>query len=97
MGFNTVAFFLNDQSDQVEKDPDTIPRLRRALSSGSGYDGRQYMTVLPSQHADVQQIVIAGGNRITALGSMLGLSHDIEDVARYLADQCGYQLVKKAK
>lgn len=95
MGFNTVAFFLNDQCDQVERDPQTLPRLMRAMSSGSGNDDQQYMTVLPSVHADGTQIVLAGGNRITPLGIMFGRDHSEEALIRELARRLGYSLRKK--
>lgn len=95
MGFNTVAFFLNDQSDQIESDPQTIPRLRRAMASGNGNDDRQYMTVLPSVHADGDQVVMAGGNRVTPVAVLYGCDHTEEALLKALADRLGYSLRKK--
>jgi hypothetical protein len=97
MGFNTVAFFLNDMSDQIEGDPQTISRLMNAMRSGRGYDGRQYMRVLPSQHADHTQVLLAGQNRITTLPIVMGWDHTEEALLRALADHLGYRLVAKRR
>jgi len=95
MGFNTVAFFLNDQSDQIESDPNTIPRIMDSMRGGQGNDDRQYMTVLPSVHADGDQIIMAGGNRITTIGIAHGCCHTPEALMRYLAQSLGYKIVKR--
>lgn len=95
MGYNTVAFFLNDQSDQVESDPMTVPRLRQAMRSGMGNDDRQYMTVLPSVHADGDQVIMAGGNRVTPITVFHGCDHTPEALMRALARDLGYKVVKR--
>lgn len=97
MGFNTVAFFLNDQTDALCRDPGAVAiTLRNAMSSGRGAKyGPGGMRVLPSVHADYQQVVVAGGNRITLLGACHGLSHEPADILKQLADQHGYRLVRK--
>lgn len=95
MGYNTVAFFLNDQSSEIERDPLTIRRLKDAMACGMGNDDRQYMTVLPSVHADGQQVIMAGGNRVTSLAVLFGCDHTEEALLRGLAERLGYSLRKK--
>lgn len=98
MGYNTVAFFLNDQACEVKRDPNTIGRIERALAGGQGNTDRQYMTILPSVHADVEQVILAGGNRITQLGFVYGCDHTEEALLKALAAKLGYSLrVKKSK
>lgn len=95
MGYNTVAFFLNDQACEIERDPRTLSRLNQAMASGHGNTDRQYMTVLPSVHADGDQIVMAGGNRITPIAVVYGCDHTEEALLRALAQRLGYSLRKK--
>lgn len=99
MGNNTVALFLNDCAGDLDRDGEaTLRTLRECLRSGQGtdrYGGPGQMQVLPSVHADGQQIIAAGGNRITLLGIAHGLSHEPEDILRQLASHYGFTLTKK--
>lgn len=94
MGYNTVAFMLNDRACELEKRDDVGAFLCRCMRSGDGGNIGQMIEVLPSQHADTQQVIVAGGNRITRLGYCWGLSHNPEDILQQLAEQHGYKLVK---
>ena len=97
MGFNTVAFFLNDQFDVLDREPGWVIReLRQSLAGGRGSDDRQVMRVLPSVHADGDQIIMAGGNRITPIAVAYGCDHTEESLLEFLADRLGYSLTKKA-
>lgn len=99
MGFNTVAMFLNDRANELTtRGDEVLADLRDCLAGGQGTDrwgGRAGMHVLPSVHADGQQVVVAGGNRITPLGICRDRSHDPETILRQLADQHGFRLVRK--
>lgn len=99
MGNNTVALFLNDHADVLDRrGGDVLEALRHSMRSGCGTDqfgGPGQMQILPSCHADGQQVVVAGGNRITLLGIVSDQSHDPEKVLRELADRHGFRLVTK--
>ena len=96
MGFNTVAFFLNDMSGEIEPNAIEVARkLRSAMSSGMGAKMGQTMEVLPSQHADYDQIIMAGGNRVTPLCSLRNCDHTEEALLHALASRLGYRLTRK--
>lgn len=98
MGFNTVALMLNDQCHRIEEDDRLGSVLRNAMASGTGSDHEiSGLTVLPSQHADWNQIILAGGNRITALGGFRGSDHTKENLLRELAADLGYSLTKRRR
>lgn len=99
MGNNTVAMFLNDQADIVERrGGEVLNTLKRCMGSGQGTDrlgGPGQMQVLPSHHADNIHVVMAGGNHLSSLGFVHGWQHEPEEVIRQLADQHGFRLVRK--
>lgn len=99
MGYNTVALFLNDQADictrQGQRVLDTLIECMRSGRGTDRFGGPGQMQVLPSCHADGQQVIVAGGNRITSLGVVHGLSHEPGDVLRQIAAQHGFALVRK--
>lgn len=68
MGFNTAVMVLNDQMDQIENDPQFSKKLCNAIREKYGKpDNDLYcgsFSVLASQHADWDQLVIVGGNTI---------------------------------
>lgn len=98
MGFNTVAMFLNDQSDVMERrGQEVLDTLHTCMRSGQGTDrigGPGQMQVLPSHHADNLHVVMAGGNTLSSLGFVSGWSHDPVHALKQLAGQHGYRLVK---
>jgi DNA integrity scanning protein DisA with diadenylate cyclase activity len=94
MGNNTIAFFINDFAHEVERDSEkVIQTISHALSSGQGGEHHQIVRVLPSVHADYDQVILAGGNRITALTSLRRCPHTEEGLLHALAGRLGYALV----
>ena len=80
MGFNTVAFLLNDYVHTLEASPKTVAwMLAHAPMLGSAREEAwlvadkhveprvhpQVLEVLPSWHADGRKFFVAGGNCIT--------------------------------
>lgn len=104
MGFNTVMSFCNDNFHDYERNP---ARFFRILKEGM-YDGHVEpvknmwgITVHPSEHADVTQVVAAGGNFSTRLLSTyyVGSHHTPEGqlaIVQDLAESLGYRLVRKS-
>ena len=61
----------------------------RCLSASAG-------TVIASQHADVTQVIVAGGNTAYSLNNLYNVDmNDPEAVLKALANEMGYDLVKK--
>jgi hypothetical protein len=83
VGFNTVAFLLNDYMHTLEKSPKTVTWLLShpvMSKEDKAYLGRhdlriddepvvhgQALEVLPTFHADEQKFFVAGGNCISDL------------------------------
>lgn len=97
MGFNTVGLFLNDYAGDVGNTADLGPKVRHILGSGCGGDPIYGVTLLPSSHADNDQLILAGGNRITRIAVFDRCGHDEEAVLAKLVDRLGYDLVKRPK
>jgi hypothetical protein len=72
MGYNTAAIILNDGLDQIAKDKDLGKRIHDSvlMAPRKGYttipagNHCNPMTVLPSAHADMTQIIVIHGNCI---------------------------------
>ena len=96
MGFNTAAILLNDCAWEIERDHRLMGNIQTALASGRGGGVGSGVTLLPSCHADMNQIVLVGGNRIKAIGCIRGGDPDKEAVLRMLASDLGYSLRRKA-
>ena len=110
MGFNTAVMILNDRFEDIRREPQ---RFVDEMLSGSckwGVDrGEQQhgvdfypgqSVVVPSQHADVVQVIAVGGNCLTVLGNIYGSGCHSENedqlrLLKLLADDRGYRLVKK--
>jgi hypothetical protein len=107
MGYNTAAIILNDGMDQLKKDPDTGKKIHDGILMTM--QGPQTIPLgnhcnpvmlLPSRHADEDQIVIVGGNYIRTVCNAWGLPHRVseaelqEAVMRHLAQKLGYSLRK---
>lgn len=84
MGFNTAMMVLEFGRKVAEE-------VRDAYSRRPGYRGWQSeFAVLPSQHADYDQLVVIGGNTIRSIDAL----SDDERVAllKRLARHAGYRL-----
>lgn len=97
MGNNTVALLLNDFASEWDHYPESIAmRVKEGLAGGQGSRFGQAIELLPSCHADGDQIVMAGGNRITPIAVLRNCQHNEEALLKALADRLGYSLRKKA-
>jgi hypothetical protein len=89
MGYNTVAFLLNDFMGTLKDSPNTIvkilshPRMSKQdrivdwTVEGERPVHSQALEVLPTFHADEQKFFVAGGNCITELTAIkLGVSKE---------------------
>lgn len=98
MGNNTVGLFLNDFAAEIERAPDLGGLIARQLRSGNGAEiGWQALTMLPCCHADYDQVIIAGGNRINRVALLRGCDHTAEALLHKLADHLGYSLTKRGR
>lgn len=62
MGFMTVIVAQNDRAHEIKEHGELfVSDLHTAMCSGDGAD-TVGATVHPSQHADIVQVVLAGGN-----------------------------------
>lgn len=111
MGYNTAVLLLNDHIDGLTTDKGFGERLYGAILDSSrpeyrnkgktlplGSCGNGAM-VMPSQHADVVQVVAVGGNCMITLGNLWGAwpqMRDPDKLLKTLADQMGYRLVRKS-
>lgn len=97
MGFNTAAIIRNDYLHEIGSDTEIGQKIRSlVLSNGRDQDYGYIsgITVLPSEHADYDQLVVIGQNRIRPFRE---LSKDERTkMVRGLADLLGYNLRKKA-
>ena len=109
MGYNTALMVCNDGLSQLERDADAGKKIARGvLAAGQATvnyiaigNHANPVSILPSQHADVDQLVIVGGNTIRHVHSfyrLIGCSSRPleEDVLSALAEELGYTLRKKA-
>lgn len=91
MGFNTAVMILNDQLHLIEQNADFGKDLRHAIAmahrDGGDHGG---FAVLPSQHADYDQVVVIGGNRMRAMHAIPEVER--EKLLRALAHQYGFRL-----
>lgn len=69
MGYNTTVFILNDQLDQIRRDPaDFVERLYHSIvSSDTGVYVPGQTTVMPTAHMDVHRLYSTHGNSIIEL------------------------------
>lgn len=93
MGFNTAMVILNDQLNDIERDPHFGKKVSEAVREVYGNRSANWhnsFTVLPSQHADWDQFVVIGGNTIR---SFEDLPEDEKlSLVKRLARQAGYRL-----
>jgi len=95
MGFNTAVMVLNDHLHRIEKDAAFGESLGGAISEtycrrGEGHYGS--FAVLPSQHADWDQFVVIGQNRMRSFEDIE--AREREALLKRLARDSGYRLVK---
>lgn len=98
MGFNTAVVILNDHLHDIEKDPLFGKKLadeqREAYSRRPGYRGWQNsFAVLPSEHADTDQLVVVGGNTIRRAKDLT--PEDAERILRQLAFDLGFKVSRQ--
>jgi hypothetical protein len=111
MGYNTALMICNDGLEQLRRDPNAAEKIYQGvLAAGSRAENWvsignhcNLVSILPSQHADVSQVVLVGGNSIEAVHSLYGVIdwHETdepfaEQVLRALAHDLGYNLTKTA-
>ena len=97
MGLNTAIVVLNDMLHDIEKDAGfgkkVADEVREAYSRRPGYRGWQNsFAVLPSQHADYDQLVVIGGNMIRRFEDIKADERDA--LLKRLARDAGYRLSK---
>lgn len=101
MGFNTAAIIRNDCLGELERDGSAGRRIADAVKTAGHRDtldgyAANYLSVLPSQHADTAQVVVIAANSIHSLGH--GHWRDTDEMLlRALADQHGFRLVRKSR
>lgn len=105
MGFNTSVTLLNDGMDGIEKHPaEFVKGIRARLQSGGTFGVVSHggiVTVHPSDHADVTQLIAMGGNCSTKVFTgRTTLSYHTEDgqvqLLQQWADALGYRIIKKS-
>ena len=109
MGYNTVLFICNDAMNEIKNHPEDFYNQlvtgmnrcgREPYDFGLGCHANGFQ-VVSSQHADLTTVIAAGGNHATVLGYTLGHSHHTDEakvrLIKEVADQLGYNLVKKRK
>ena len=110
MGYNTPVLLLNDGMHEIANDPTLAKRMAQASATAhmigkavdvSAGNHSNAVSVLPSAHADIVQVIAFGGNHATILGSFMNGGHhytidDQIELVRKLADKLGYRLTKKA-
>lgn len=95
MGFNTAMVVLNDYTHEIRKDQEFGRKVIEAIQQSHRGDLHlQGFSILPSSHADNMQIIAVGGNSIKRLGYG-HYTDDDEKLLRKLADQHGFNLVRK--
>ena len=95
MGFNTAVMILNDRLHEIEKDPEFGDRLAGAISETYGRRGDGHyggFSVLPSQHADWNQMVVIGQNQIRRFEDIEPAEREV--LLKRLARDAGYRLSK---
>lgn len=96
MGFNTAVMVLNDCLHEIEKDSEFGKKLSdevRDAYSRRGNDGwHNSFSVLPSQHADWDQLVVIGQNRMRRFEDIDAGERDA--LLKRLARDAGYRLAK---
>ena len=100
MGYNTALMILNDRLHEIKDDPDFGKKIYDAVVMSRVDKNRQpylpQVTILPSEHADVAQVVLITANSMQTLG--FGYWKDSkEDLLRKLACEAGFRLVKKTQ
>jgi hypothetical protein len=99
----------NDGLSEFERDPDAGKKLAQGVTCAGRREDKSVaignhcnpVSILPSQHADVDQLVLVGGNTIRSVHSFyraVGYGQDslAEAVFAALADHLGYNVSKKA-
>lgn len=97
MGYNTNITICNDRLSDYQRYPD---RFMRVVEDGlfGGDTNNWGITVLPTDHADVTQLIAAGGNCATKVfTARCAKSHHTDggqvELLRQWADAMGYKLV----
>jgi hypothetical protein len=96
MGFNTAMVVLNDHLSAIENDPHFGRRVSEAVRDVYGRRQPNWdtsFTVLPSEHADFDQLVVVGGNSIRRMTDLP--QAEAENLLRDLAWQLGFTLRRK--
>lgn len=110
MGMNSVIMICNDCIHAIEKDPagwwraawEAIRRGKLPKHFGFGNCGGAAFSAVLEQHADMQSLVVFGGNYATVIWSGHRGNephHTKEQIVKLLkaaASKYGYRLVKKA-
>ena len=96
MGFNTAVVILNDCLHEIEEDPEfgrkVSDEVRTTYSRHGRYGGHNSFSVLPSQHADWDQMVVIGQNRIRRFEDIEPDERDA--LLKRLGRDAGYRLSK---
>ena len=93
MGFNTALVVLNDMLHDIEQDPFFGRKVAEAVRSVHRPGDKNWdnsFTVLPSQHADYNQLVVVGGNMIQRFEDIKAEERDA--LLKRLARNAGYRL-----
>jgi len=93
MGLNTAVMILNDHLHLIERNGEFGKDLYHAIATAHR-DGGDHggFAVLPSQHADYDQVVVIGGNRMRAMHAIP--EDEREKLLRGLARQYGFRISK---
>jgi hypothetical protein len=92
MGLNTAVVVLNDHLSFIETDEFFGAKVAEAVRDVHRDGGHHNsFAVLPSGHADYDQVVVIGGNRIRRFDQC----EDAEQILRRLADSLGFSLRRK--
>lgn len=113
MGYNTVMMVCNDGAAMLAKDPNAGSAIHNAIMNSWGQDKpvtagirNCSVQVLSSEHADMYQLVLVGGNTIHRVANFYRgfdfwrkRAHDpkqeaAEQILKELANQLGYKLTK---
>lgn len=103
MGFNTAILMLNDALGDLRDDPDVGVKLYDAVTRTTrgqpvvvhlGCHGNA-ATVIPSQHASLNQVIVVGGNTIQRLATTSDDVDSPEKLMRFLAQSLGYTVSRR--
>lgn len=94
MGLNTAVVILNDRLHDLEGDPAFAQQIAESIRANGRDRGLQNgYGVLPSVHADHDQVVVVGGNTIKDFSELA--DGQAERMLRRLAEERGFRLVRR--